>query len=171
MVPRTGTRPRVLFAHVEPVADGDQADPDDGAYIPLTEQDPSRWRRWLRWQFWDAAHFAPPLGTLVFEKIVKPMAGMGEPDPHKIEEAITSSGALPLSRRSSGRKALRRGRRSNDCRSDDRVFPHVRDADGRALAELRNAHSWFARITGMDASLSPLSRSSLSSPCPAVRRP
>ena len=22
----------------------------------------------MRWQFWDAAHFSPPLGTLVFEK-------------------------------------------------------------------------------------------------------
>src|SRR5262245_18310162 len=24
-----------------------------------------------RWQFWDASHFSPQLGTLVFEKIIK----------------------------------------------------------------------------------------------------
>src|ERR1044071_1848972 len=25
-----------------------------------------------RWQFWDAAHFSPQLGTLTFQKVIKP---------------------------------------------------------------------------------------------------
>ena len=41
-----------------------------------------------RWQFWDASHFSPQLGTLVFEKIIRPMMSLGEPDPRKIEDAI-----------------------------------------------------------------------------------
>src|SRR3954447_12801204 len=30
-----------------------------------------------RWQFWDASHFSPHLGTLVFETIIKGMMGLG----------------------------------------------------------------------------------------------
>jgi glutathione S-transferase len=41
-----------------------------------------------RWQFWDAAHFSPQLGTLTFEKVVKPLVGMGEPDQRKVGEAL-----------------------------------------------------------------------------------
>jgi len=43
-----------------------------------------------RWQFWDATHFAPPLATLAFEKFVKGMMGLGEPDADKIRDAMTS---------------------------------------------------------------------------------
>ena len=42
----------------------------------------------MRWQFWDASHFSPQLGTLTFERIIKPMIGMGEPDARKVDEAI-----------------------------------------------------------------------------------
>ena len=44
----------------------------------------------VRWQFWDASHFSPQLGTLAFEKIVKAMMGMGEPDQRRIEEALAN---------------------------------------------------------------------------------
>jgi glutathione S-transferase len=42
-----------------------------------------------RWQFWDASHFSPQLGALTFEKIIKPLLGMGEADRLKVDEAIT----------------------------------------------------------------------------------
>src|SRR4051812_13934411 len=42
-----------------------------------------------RWQFWDAAHFAPQLGAVAFEKMFKPMMGLGEPNDAKIQEALT----------------------------------------------------------------------------------
>ncbi len=41
-----------------------------------------------RWQFWDAAHFAPALEKLAFEKILKGMMGLGDPDQGKITEAL-----------------------------------------------------------------------------------
>ena len=44
----------------------------------------------VRWQFWDAAHFSPQLGTLTFEKIIKPMLGLGAPRQDKIDEAFTN---------------------------------------------------------------------------------
>jgi glutathione S-transferase len=40
-----------------------------------------------RWQFWDAAHFSPQLGTIAFERLMKPMMGLGEPDHAAIERA------------------------------------------------------------------------------------
>ncbi|HEY4104167.1 MAG TPA: glutathione S-transferase family protein [Polyangiaceae bacterium] len=43
-----------------------------------------------RWQFWDASHFSPQLGTLAFQKILKPMMGLGEPEDAKIQEALTN---------------------------------------------------------------------------------
>ncbi|MBI3202414.1 MAG: glutathione S-transferase family protein [Myxococcales bacterium] len=42
-----------------------------------------------RWQFWDAEHFSAPLSTLAFEKLLKPMMGMGEPSESAITEALT----------------------------------------------------------------------------------
>src|SRR5882724_8847780 len=41
-----------------------------------------------RWQFWDAAHFSPQLGTLGFEKLIKGMVGLGDPDTAKVNEAL-----------------------------------------------------------------------------------
>jgi glutathione S-transferase len=40
-----------------------------------------------RWQFWDAAHFSPPLSDLVFEHLLKGMYGMGAPDQAKVDAA------------------------------------------------------------------------------------
>src|SRR5579872_4060523 len=41
-----------------------------------------------RWQFWDASHFSPHLAAVAFERLLKGMMGMGEPDARKIEEAL-----------------------------------------------------------------------------------
>src|SRR5882724_13234958 len=43
-----------------------------------------------RWQFWDSSHFAPQLGTLAFEKMLKPMMGLGDPNAEKIQDAISN---------------------------------------------------------------------------------
>lgn len=43
-----------------------------------------------RWQFWDSSHFSPQVGTLVFQRMLKPMFGMGEPDAAKIDEALVN---------------------------------------------------------------------------------
>src|SRR5215813_4582883 len=43
-----------------------------------------------RWQFWDSSHFSPQIGTVVFQRIIKPMMGMGAPDASKVEEALAN---------------------------------------------------------------------------------
>ncbi len=41
----------------------------------------------VRWQFWDAAHFSPQLSTIAFERLMKPMMGIGDPDESAIAAA------------------------------------------------------------------------------------
>lgn len=43
-----------------------------------------------RWQFWDAAHFSPALGGIAFERLVKPMMGLGEPSQAAITEHLAN---------------------------------------------------------------------------------
>src|SRR5215813_14799868 len=33
-----------------------------------------------RWQFWDSSHFSPQIGTLAFQRVIKPAFGLGQPD-------------------------------------------------------------------------------------------
>jgi glutathione S-transferase len=39
-----------------------------------------------QWQFWDISSWDPACGTIVFERLVKKMLGMGGPDPAKVQE-------------------------------------------------------------------------------------
>jgi glutathione S-transferase len=44
----------------------------------------------IRWQFWDASQFSPQVGTLAFQRVLKRMFGMGEPDAAKVDEALVN---------------------------------------------------------------------------------
>jgi len=39
-----------------------------------------------QWMFWKSAHFGPACGVFTFENLVKPMLGMGDPDPAALEK-------------------------------------------------------------------------------------
>jgi glutathione S-transferase len=41
----------------------------------------------LRWLNWEATEFTPQVGTFYFEYIIKPMFGLGAPDPAEIQRA------------------------------------------------------------------------------------
>jgi glutathione S-transferase len=105
-----------------------------------------------RWQFWDASHFSPQLGTLAFEKMIKPMFGMGEPDQHKIEEAITSFrrfGAV-LNERLEGKQyvvgnALTIADLTIAC-----SLMYAKQTDV-PLGDFRNIEAWFSRISELSA--------------------
>ncbi|NUP05185.1 MAG: glutathione S-transferase family protein [Polyangiaceae bacterium] len=105
-----------------------------------------------RWQFWDAAHFSPPLGTLVFEKVIKAMMGMGEPDQRKIEEAITSFRrfAAVLDERLDGKQYIVG---ESLTIADLTIASSLMYANrtGAPLLEFRNIQSWFSRLSDTDA--------------------
>jgi glutathione S-transferase len=41
-----------------------------------------------QWQCWDLAHWDPACATLIFERLVKPLFGMGVEDPAKVTEGL-----------------------------------------------------------------------------------
>jgi len=54
---------------------------------PLWPEDEEGQIELLRWLSWDAQHFAPAAGGLYFEHVIRPMFGLGPPDPAAVEAA------------------------------------------------------------------------------------
>lgn len=42
----------------------------------------------IRWQVWAVGHWGPPIGKVVFERLVKKVVGAGEPDEAKVAEGL-----------------------------------------------------------------------------------
>jgi len=106
----------------------------------------------LRWQFWDAAHFSPPLGTLTFEKLIKPMLGLGEPRRDKIEEAFTSLrrfGAV-LDEHLEGKEYLVDNALTLADLTIASSLMYAQQTDA-PLADFANLQAWFSRISAMTA--------------------
>jgi glutathione S-transferase len=105
----------------------------------------------VRWQFWDAAHFSPQLGTLMFEKVIKPMMGMGAADQSKIEEAITNFrrfGAV-LNQRLAGKQyVVGNALTIADLTLACSLMYAQRTA--APLSEFENLQSWFSRMSDLD---------------------
>jgi len=104
-----------------------------------------------RWQFWDAAHFSPQLAALAFEKILKGMLGMGEPDAGKIQEALTNFRRFAgvLNQRLQG-KSFVVG--SALTLADLTLAASLMYAPQTEvpLGEFPNVQAWFSRITALD---------------------
>lgn len=104
-----------------------------------------------RWQLWDASHFSSHLGTLTFEKIIKPMMDAGAPDQNKIGEAVANLrrfGAV-LDQQLEGRRyvvgdALTIADLTIAC---SLMFAERTDAPLRAFASLQ---SWFSRMRELE---------------------
>lgn len=106
----------------------------------------------VRWQFWDASHFSPHLGTLTFEKIIKPMMGLGNPDPTKIEEAITSFRrfAAVLDKRIAGKEYLVGNALTLADLTIVSSLMYAAETDA-PLGDFPNVQCWFARFRDSDA--------------------
>lgn len=105
-----------------------------------------------RWQFWDAAHFSPNAATLAFERVLKPMMGMGEPDQAKIKDALTSwrRFAAVLDKRLAGRPFVVGDTLTIADLTLASSLMYAKQAD-LPLAEFPNVEAWFGRITELEA--------------------
>ncbi len=106
----------------------------------------------VRWQFWDASHFSPSLGTLTFEKLIKPMMGMGDPDPRKVDEALTNFrrfGAV-LDKRLEGKKHVVGDALTIADLTMASSLMYAKQTDA-PLGEFPNVQAWFSRIAATDA--------------------
>jgi glutathione S-transferase len=104
-----------------------------------------------RWQFWDAAHFSPNVATVAFEKILKGMLGMGDPDQGKIKDALASFRrfASVLDKRLHGRTyVVGSGLTVADLTLASSLM-YARQAE-IPLAEFPHLEAWFVRMTELD---------------------
>ena len=104
-----------------------------------------------RWQFWDASHFSPSCATIAFEKLLKPMMGMGSADAAKVEDALKSFRrfAAVLDKRLAGRDYVV----GTALTVADLTLASSLMYSAQAelpLAEFPNIAAWFARISELD---------------------
>jgi len=121
--------------------------PDSG----LLPQDEAARADVTRWQFWDAAHFSPQLGTLTFEKMIKPMMGLGEPDSAKLNDALNNFRrfAAVLNERLEGRQyVVGNGLTLADLTLASSLM-YAKQTEV-PLAEFPNVQAWLGRITALD---------------------
>jgi glutathione S-transferase len=105
-----------------------------------------------RWQFWDASHFSPPLASVAFEKVLKRMMGLGDPDPAKIQEALGNFrrfGAV-LNKRLEGKQYVVGSALTIADLTLASSLMYAKQAEV-PVAEFANVQSWFSRITDLDA--------------------
>ena len=106
----------------------------------------------VRWQFWDASHFSPQVSTIAFERVLKPMFGMGEPNQPKIDEALTSFRrfAAVLDKRLAGKHYIVGEALTLADLTLASSLMYSKQAE-LPLAEFPNIEAWFGRITSTEA--------------------
>jgi glutathione S-transferase len=105
-----------------------------------------------RWQFWDSSHFSPQLGTLSFQRVLKPMFGMGEPDASKVDEALTNFRrfAAVLSKQLDGKSYIVGDAVTLADLTLASSLMYVKQAQV-PIDEFPIVQAWFARISDTDA--------------------
>jgi glutathione S-transferase len=104
-----------------------------------------------RWQFWDASHFSPHVASIAFEKLLKGMMGMGDPDARKIEDALANFrrfGAV-LNKRLEGRQYVVGNALTLADLTLASSLMYAKQAE-IPLAEVPNVQAWFSRISDLD---------------------
>jgi len=104
-----------------------------------------------RWQFWDAAHFSPQLATLAFEKLLKGMMGLGEPDGAKVQHALNSFRrfAAVLNKRLEGKQYIVGSALTLADLTIASSLMYAKQVEA-PLAEFSNVQAWFSRVSELD---------------------
>jgi glutathione S-transferase len=104
-----------------------------------------------RWQFWDAAHWSPALGAIAFERVLKPMMGMGAPDAAKLEEnlkAFRRWGAVLDARLAGKQYVVGTSLTLADLTLASSLM-YAKQSEV-PVAEFPNVEAWFGRISALD---------------------
>jgi glutathione S-transferase len=104
-----------------------------------------------RWQFWDASHFSPHMGTMGFEKVFKPMMGLGEPDAGKIKEALGNFRrfAAVLDKRLAGKPYLVGSTLTVADLTVASSLMYAKQIEA-PVSEFPNVEAWFARVSALE---------------------
>jgi glutathione S-transferase len=122
--------------------------PDSG----LLPRDEAQRADVTRWQFWDATHFSPQLGTLTFEKVLKVMMGLGEPNTVKIEEALSNFRRFAgvLDKRLEGKTYVVGNALTLADLTLASSLMYAQQTEA-PVAEFPNVQAWLSRITTLPA--------------------
>jgi glutathione S-transferase len=104
-----------------------------------------------RWQFWDAAHFSPHLASVAFEKLLKGMMGLGDPDAGKVQESLGSFrrfGAV-LNKRLEGKQYIVGSALTLADLTIASSLMYAKQAEV-PVSEFPNIQTWFSRISDLD---------------------
>ena len=104
-----------------------------------------------RWQFWDASHFSPQCATVAFEKLMKGMMGLGEPDVGKVNEALANFRrfAAVLNKRLEGKTYVVGSALTVADLTLASSLMYAKQAE-LPLGEFPNVQSWFSRTIELD---------------------
>jgi glutathione S-transferase len=105
-----------------------------------------------RWQFWDASHFSPHLAAVAFERLLKGMMGLGDPDANKIQEALTNFRrfAAVLNKRLEGKSYVVGTALTVADLTLASSLMYAKQAEV-PLAEFPHVQTWFSRMSELDA--------------------
>jgi glutathione S-transferase len=105
-----------------------------------------------RWQFWDASHFSPNAATIAFERLLKPMMGLGEPDTSKINVAVTNwrRFAAVLEKRLDGRTFIVGNALTIADLTLASSLMYAKQSE-LPLADFPRLAAWFGRISELEA--------------------
>src|SRR5688572_5773174 len=104
------------------------------------------------WQFWDSSHLSPQIGTFAFQRVIKKMFGMGEPDTAKLEEALTlfRRYAAVLDKHLDGKKFIVGDALTLADLTIASSLMYAKQSDV-PVSEFPNIQAWFTRMCEMDA--------------------
>ena len=104
-----------------------------------------------RWQFWDASHFSPNVATVAFEKLLKGMLGMGDPDAAKIKDALANFRrfAAVLDKRLEGRQYVVGNALTVADLTLASSLMYAKQAE-IPVAEFPNMQAWLHRLTELE---------------------
>lgn len=103
-----------------------------------------------RWLFWQAAHFGPAIGRVMYERAVKPMKGE-TPDPNEIERGVAELARFaPVLEQALQNREYVAGRLSV---ADFSLAANVESAPkvGLDLSPYPNIRAWYERIAARDS--------------------
>jgi len=104
-----------------------------------------------QWLMWDAAHWTPAYQPIQFQRVIKPMFGMGDPDEKIVEESLTKfhREAALLNEQLEGRKFICGDKPTI---ADFAVGAGLTYAEpmGLPLADYPNIKAWGERVMALE---------------------
>lgn len=105
-----------------------------------------------RWLFWSAHHFAPAVGVLGWENLIKPMIGAGDPDPAMVQygEKLVTDHARVLDAHLDGKKWIAQDRVTL---ADLAIATPLMVIERAKLPVngFANVMTWLRRVEGLEA--------------------